>query len=159
MPLIMQIDHPREIWGARDAGLQFLESPLPRNFTHAKGQCSHFMDLPIAMVQGAKSLQKDSFISSCFKILRKQVVLFMYFRVSIAPDPTSTLSHFWLPDTLSVLQSVLRDIQRQSRTSIASSGLLEYKDERSWTPLLAACAQGNYKCAELVSIPAGFVQI
>ena len=110
------------------------------------------MELPVAMVQGAKSLQKGTFISSCFIILRKQVLLFMYFRVSI-------LSHFWLPDTLSVLQSVLRDIQRQSRTSIASSGLLEYKDERSWTPLLVACARGHYKCAELVSIPAGFVQI
>ena len=48
------------------------------------------------------------------------------------------------------LQSVLRDIQRQSRTSIASSGLLEFRDERSWSPLLIASAKGHYKCAELV---------
>ena len=51
-----------------------------------------------------------------------------------------------------VLQSVLRDIQRQSRTSIASSGLLEFRDERSWSPLLIASAKGHYKCAELVGI-------
>jgi hypothetical protein len=64
-------------------------------------------------------------------------------------QPCLYLSHLYVTD---MLQSVLRDIQRQSRTSIASSGLLEYKDERSWTPLLLACARGHYKCAELVSI-------
>ena len=54
------------------------------------------------------------------------------------------------PDASCQLQSVLRDIQRQSRTSIASSGLLEFRDERSWSPLLIASAKGHYKCAELV---------
>lgn len=48
---------------------------------------------------------------------------------------------------------MLRDIQRQSRTSIASSGLLEFRDERSWSPLLVASAKGHYKCAELVGSP------
>lgn len=53
-------------------------------------------------------------------------------------------SSMWLP------QSMLRDLHRQGQ-NMARTRVLEFRDDRGWTPLLVASAKGYHGVVELVS--------
>lgn len=90
MLLIMQIDHPREIWGPRCRPAQFSEKSLPRSFFHAKGQCCDLMDLLNCNNPRCQVLAEAQLHLFLPDVLEETGCTCHVLQVSSTPGPTST---------------------------------------------------------------------